>query len=452
MSSISERLDRLPFSRFHRNLLFVGGLGYTFDAMDSASLAFILPVLKQIWALSTRQIGLIASSTYIGYLFGALVAGALGDLVGRKKVMMSALAVYTVASLSCVLADSLPPFVGLRVLAGLGVGAESAIIAPYLSEFVGKRYRGRFTGALAGFFSFGYFLAALLGYLILGEHRGPYQLLLIVTSLPILMLLWWRRTLPESPRWLECQGRAPEADRIVARIEAGLAGYGHSVEAPSAFKAVAAPRVPSTVRGNLATLWSGAQARVTAVCWFLWISMAFSYYAFFTWLPTLLVQSGMAMAHSYGFSVAIYGAQIPGYFSAAVLNERLGRRGVIGGYMLAGGAAAAALAFAHSELQILVAAMCLSFFMNGTIAGLYAYTSEIFPTRVRATGVGTSSAVGRVGAIGAPVFVGMVFPVLGFSGVFATTTVTLCAGALMILVFGVKTTGRSLEEIAPEAG
>src|SRR6266851_6690027 len=93
-----KRLERLPFSRVHWRLLWMGGLGYTFDAMDGAMIAFILPSVTAQWGLSNQQTGLLASSAMIGYLFGAFFAGTLGDLIGRRTVMMYALAIYSVAT------------------------------------------------------------------------------------------------------------------------------------------------------------------------------------------------------------------------------------------------------------------------------------------------------------------------------------------------------------------
>lgn len=106
MSMISARIERLPFARFHVHLLLMGGLGYLFDAMDAAVLAFILPVLRTAWGLSNVETGVLGSSTFVGYLFGALLAGTLGDLIGRRAVMMSALALYSVASLVSATVDS----------------------------------------------------------------------------------------------------------------------------------------------------------------------------------------------------------------------------------------------------------------------------------------------------------------------------------------------------------
>ncbi|WP_342740415.1 MFS transporter [Bradyrhizobium sp. B117] len=233
MSMISARIERLPFARFHTHLLLMGGLGYMFDAMDAAVLAFILPVLRTAWNLSSVQIGVLGSSTYIGFLFGALLAGTLGDLIGRRAVMMSALALYCAASIVSAMVDTWPSFFAARVVAGMGTGAESAIIAPYLAEFVARRYRGSFTGALAGFFSFGFVAAALLGYFIVPASDNGWRIVLVLTAVPVVMLLWWRRALPESPRWLESRGRGKEAEALLDRIEAGFARRGMSCRSRS---------------------------------------------------------------------------------------------------------------------------------------------------------------------------------------------------------------------------
>nr|WP_274380067.1 MFS transporter [Paraburkholderia atlantica] len=163
MSTIPARIERLPYSSFHRKLLWMGGLGYVFDAMDAAVLAFMLPVLRNQWHLSSVQTGVLGSGTFIGYFFGAALAGILGDVIGRRKVMVWALIIYCLASLVSATAQNWPFFMATRIVAGLGTGAESAIVAPFLSEFCARKYRGTFTGSLAAFFSFGFVFAAILG-------------------------------------------------------------------------------------------------------------------------------------------------------------------------------------------------------------------------------------------------------------------------------------------------
>ncbi|QOG17545.1 MULTISPECIES: MFS transporter [Bradyrhizobium] len=446
MSMISARIERLPFARFHTHLLLMGGLGYMFDAMDAAVLAFILPVLRTAWNLSSVQIGVLGSSTYIGFLFGALLAGTLGDLIGRRAVMMSALALYCAASIVSAAVDTWPSFFAARVVAGMGTGAESAIIAPYLAEFVARRYRGSFTGALAGFFSFGFVAAALLGYFIVPTSDNGWRIVLVITAVPVVMLLWWRRSLPESPRWLESRGRGKEAEALLDRIEAGFAREGHVLPQPVVEATV--PAAGGTLLANFAALLAGRQARITIMTWIMWLAITFSYYSFFVWIPGLLVQNGMSITKSFAYSIAIYCAQIPGYFSAAYFNERIGRQATIATYMVLGGVSALGLAFAQSDQQIMAAGIFLSLFMNGTYAGVYAYTAEVFPTPVRTTGAGLASAIGRIGAIVSPILVGYLYPNFGFGGVFGVTTTVLLLGAVTVVLMGVPTRGRSLEEIA----
>src|SRR5215510_530371 len=414
MSLIAARLERLPFSGFHRRLLLMGGLGYCFDAMDSALIAFVLPVVIAQWSLTSVDAGVLASATFIGYFFGAFAAGTLGDLIGRRRIMMWALAIYCITSFASAFVSSYTPFFWLRVFAGVGTGAESVIVAPFLSEFVPKDYRGRFVGGLAGFFSFGFFGAAVLGYVLVPAAAWGWRLAIVITSLPIVMLLWWRRALPESPRWLESRGRISAAEAVMSRIEKEII---HTYQQPlpqpepaPTFSAVT-DRAYSHSKEHVASAWSNLAAlvappltRISLMTWALWLSITFSYYSFFTWIPTLLVQSGMTITRSFAYSISIYAAMIPGYYSAAYFNDRIGRRATIVSYLIMGGVAAIGLAKAASNLQIIFAGVCLSFFMNGVYAGVYAYTSEIFPTRIRTTGVGLASAIGRLGAISAPIF------------------------------------------------
>ncbi|MBB2199111.1 MFS transporter [Gluconacetobacter sp. 1c LMG 22058] len=443
--SIADRLENLPFSRFHSRLLLLGGLGYCFDGLDGAILAFIMPPLQKLWGLSTAELGLLGSAAFLGYFVGALSAGMLADRYGRRPVMMWALACYCIGSFVSAFCGSWHGFVLCRIIAGAGTGAESAIIAPYLSEFVSKRYRGAFTGALAGFFSFGFLAAAVLGYMLVPGSANGWRVALVVTSCPVIMLLWWRRSLPESPRWLAKTGQYAEAHTVLCTIERAV-----GIRPPEPMPDAEINEVVPAFSAQMGRLWKTKFRKVTLMTWSLWISVTFGYYAFFSWLPTLLIARGFTITHSFGFSIAICAAQIPGYFSAASCNERFGRKMTVSVYLLAGVISAFGLAFAGSPLAILVTGMLLSFFMNGTYAGVYAYTPEIFPTDLRGTAMGMASAIGRVGAIFAPVLIGILYPQTGFMGVFCLTAAVLLLGVASIVIFGPSTTNRSLEEIAGE--
>lgn len=450
--SILQRVERIPFGRFHWRLLWMGGLGYTFDAMDGAIIAFLLPAVTALWGLTNEQTGVLGSSAMIGYLFGAFFAGTLGDLIGRRAVMMYALAVYCVATLIAAFAPSWQFLFWWRVIASVGTGAESAIIAPFLAELVQKKYRGRFVGSLSGFFSFGFVFAALLGYFVIRASHDGWRIVQVVSALPIVMLLWWRRSLPESPRWLIERGRSAEAEAEVARIEAQVIPPGHaslplidSGELPAV-----GVRDGGTFTRNLAALWSPSMRRTTVMLWILWVAITFSYYGFFTWIPTLLVKQGMTITKSFGYSIVIYLAQIPGYYSAAFVSEKLDRKWTIVLYMVLGGVSAHFMSNAQSDASIMTAGFLLSFFMNGTYAGIYAYTPELYPTAFRTTGMGVASAFGRIGGLSAPIVIGYTFLRIGFGGVFLITSIVLVIGALAVGLLGIGTAGKSLEQITSE--
>lgn len=447
--SITARLDRLPLSRPHFGLLLIGGLGYTFDGMDGAVVAFLLPSVKEVWGLSSGELGLVGSAAPLGFFFGAILSGWLGDRFGRKKVMLWALAFYAVMSVVAALAPSFGVFLAARVLAGLGAGAESVIIAPFISEFIPPKRRGWFIGSLAGFFSFGFVFAALIGRFVVPVGEDGWRWAQVITAVPILLLLWWRRSLPESPRYLLSRGRMAEAEAVVARLEdrVRVATRQELPPVEDDGPEIEARQGKVTIPNALRVMWSGPMRRRTAVIWVVWFVITFSYYGFFSWIPTLLIGRGISVTTSFEYSIVIYLAQIPGYFSAAFLNDRIERKNTIAVYLTGSALSAFWLSQSTDAGMIVLAAAVLSFFLNGTYAGVYAYTPELFPTWMRATGSGFASAVGRIGSILAPTIIGVSAASLGFGGVFAMTTAVLVVGVVTVVVFGVRTSGRSLEDI-----
>jgi putative MFS transporter len=447
--SLTARLDRLALSRPHYKLLLIGGLGYSFDGMDGAVVAFLLPRIQELWGLSNASLGLVGSAAPLGFFFGAILSGWMGDRFGRKKVMLWALAFYCVMSVVAAMAPNFEVFLIARIFAGLGAGAESVIIAPFLSEFIPPKRRGWFIGTLAGFFSFGFVGAAFIGRFVVPMGEDGWRWAQVMTAVPILLLLWWRRSLPESPRFLISRGRIGEATQVVERFEQSVVKATGKQLTPltPGNEEITKHEQKITIWNALKFMWSRAMRRRTAVIWLIWFVITFSYYGFFSWIPTLLVGRGITVTKSFEYSIIIYLAQIPGYFSAAWLNDRIDRKNTIALYLTGSALSAFWLSQSNDSGMILVAAATLSFFLNGTYAGVYAYTPELFPTWMRATGVGLASAVGRIGSILAPSIIGIFSVALGFGGVFVMTTVVLTIGVLGVVIFGASTAGKSLEDI-----
>ncbi len=245
---------------------------------------------------------------------------------------------------------------------------------------------------MAGLFSFGFVGAALIGRLVVPTFEQGWRWAQVITAVPVLMILWWRRSLPESPRYLLLRGRRAEAERVVADFERRAEAATGAPLPPLPPRPSGADEATGALGGAepggkspplldaLRFLWSREMARRTAVVWTVWFVITFSYYGFFSWIPTLLVARGITVTRSFEFSIIIYLAQIPGYFSAAWCNERLDRRRTIAIYLVGSAISAFLLSQVETSVAIVATGALLSFFLNGVYAGLYAYTPEVFPT------------------------------------------------------------------------
>ncbi|GAA4867516.1 MFS transporter [Saccharopolyspora cebuensis] len=449
-TELIARLDRLPLSKPHRRLVFQGGMGFLFESFDGVLLGYAASAVVALWALDPATSGWLLASVFVGFLIGALIAGVLADWLGRRRVLMWALLVYVVFTVLAATASGPGELALWRVLSGIGLGAEATAIVPYVSEFLPQRHRGRSIGRTMMFLGVGHALAALTSVLVISPNpESGWRIACVLGVLPALCLLWWRRQMVESPRFLIGKGRLAEAERIVARFERETAAAGDPVVA-----APAATGEPVEERTHdagplrrLAALWRPGMARRSSVVCLLWFTFQAAQYGYGTWLPTLLVLEGFTLATSFGFALAGALAQIPGYYLAAMLSEHLDRKWTIVLFMAASVGCAAGLSAADGAAAMFTCTVALSFCLHGVASPLYAYTAEIYPTALRASGMGVASAIARLGAIAAPVAIGYLHAGLGFGGVFAMLGGLLAAGAVVLTLWGLRTAGRSLEDL-----
>ncbi|SDK88324.1 MFS transporter, putative metabolite:H+ symporter [Actinopolyspora mzabensis] len=454
-AELLARLDRLPQSKPHRRLMLQGGMGHLFEAYDGVLLAYAASAVVTIWAVDSTVAGWLLASVFIGYLIGSLLAGVLADWIGRRRVLMYALFVYVVFTLLAATATGPGELILWRVLSGIGIGAEATTIVPYISEFLPRRNRGRSIGRTMMFLGVGHALAGLTAVLVISPQPEPgWRIACLSGALPVLLLLWWRRTMVESPRFLIDKGRVDEAREIVERIERETAEAGNAVPAPPEKGTIGSEagggedersHHGSNPLRRMAALWGPGMARRSTVVCLLWFAFQAAQYGYGTWLPTLLVLKGFTISTSFAFAMAGAVAQIPGYYLAASISERLDRKWTIVLFLVGSVGCAAALGTAGNATSIFCFNIALSFCMNGVASPLYAYTTEIYPTGIRTSGMGMASAMARVGAILAPVVIGYVQADLGFGGVFAMLCGLLFFGSVILAVFGLRTAGRSLE-------
>jgi len=432
------RLDRVPLNSFHWRLLITSGLGWMFDAMDVLLIGFLVAPITKEFTLAPAQVGLVASAGFVGMFLGAAISGRLADRYGRRLIFQGTLVLFSIGAVLSALAPTFETLLAARVIAGLGLGGELPVVATLVSEFSPRAQRGRMIVLLESFWAYGTLAAGLIALFVLPQFgwRGAF----LVAALPALYVAYLRSALPESPRYLAERGRSAEADAIVRRVERASGGALLTLGA-----AIAPMR---SGRTSISQLWSPAYARRTAMLWILWFGITFTYYGIFLYVPSLLAARGLSEVRSNEFFFLSTIAQIPGYFSAAWLVERWGRKPTLVTYLLGTAAAAFLFGNAGTGTDAFVYAALLSFFNLGAWAIVYTYSPELYPTAIRATGAGIAAAVGRLGGIIGPFLTPVLVPTLGQSGVFALFMALLVVTALNVWALAEETRGRSLEEIA----
>ena len=307
---------------------------------------------------------------------------------------------------------------------------------------------------LESFWAYGTVLAALVGSVVIGTFGLSWRIAFLIGLLPALYIVVVRRSLPESPRLLASHGRIAEAESVVREVERASGVTPSAAPEPSAYVKLAGEPVSTpTAWERFSTLFAGRFARRTLVLWTMWAAMNFSYYGIFLWLPAQFVRKGFSLQDALLFNLLIAIAQIPGYFSAAWLVERIGRKLTFAAYLLL--AAFGAYVFGQYALEakqvpaIIGWGSVISFFNLGAWGVVYSYTPELYPTWLRGTGAGWAAAVGRVFAFLAPASLPFLIGLAGRDeAVFLVFTVVMVLGGVVVLLFGPETRGRTLEEVS----
>ncbi|MBS2970938.1 MFS transporter [Metabacillus sp. KIGAM252] len=393
-----------------RKLLGIAGMGWMFDAMDVGLLSFIIAALAVEWHLKPDQMAWIGSVNSIGMAAGALIFGLMADRIGRKNVFIITLLLFSVGSGLSALAWALPVFLVLRFIIGMGLGGELPVASTLVSESVKPHERGRIVVLLESFWAGGWLLAALIAFFII--PRFGWQTALVISALPAFYALYLRWNLPDS----------------------------------KAFKAVQ-EKDQETMLQKVAKVWSGKYKKRTAMLWILWFSVVFSYYGMFLWLPSVMTMKGFTLIKSFEYVLIMTLAQLPGYFSAAWLIEKKGRKFVLIVYL--SGTALSAYFFGNAETPALLLAsgMFLSFFNLGAWGALYAYTPEQYPTSIRGTGSGMAASFGRIGGILGPLLVGYMIKMnVEIGTIFTIFCFSIIIGVLSVAFLGRETKQTEMEE------
>ena len=441
---IVARIERLPTSWWQVKARIIVGTATFFDAFDALAIASVLPVVAPLWKLTQPQTGFLISAGFLGQLVGALLFGWLAERHGRMTAMIWSIALFSVMSLVCAFAFDYWSLLVLRAIQGIGLGGEVPVAAVFISELAKAKGRGRFVLLYELVFPIGLVAASLVGLWVV--PRLGWQYMFAIGALPGLIALLLRRLLPESPRWLAVRGRHSEAEAAMAYIES------------ETLKATGEPLPPvkpvvSTLEkpASLADLFGPLYMRRTLVVWVMWFCAYCVNYGLAIWLPTVyrtVFKLPLEQSLKYGLITQAVG--LLGTLICALVIDHVGRRLWFAWSFAAAAVALAALAVyqAPTAEQVLTCMTIAYFFISSVNIGVYLYTPELYPTRVRALAVGAATAWLRFASIIGPTVVGTMIA-SGLPAVFLTFAAVAGIAAAITGLFAVETKGHVLEEASP---
>jgi putative MFS transporter len=431
------RLDRLPVSAFHRRIFFLIAAGMFFDGYDLYVGAPVLGTMVKSGFSTVPLNGWFVSLTFVGMTLGSLIAGFLGDSLGRRFTYQFNLLIFGLASLAAAFAWNIEVLIALRFIMGIGLGAEIVVGYGTMTEFVPPERRGKWMSLMALVVVSGYPATALLGRLIIPSFG--WQPMFAIAGVGALIVWYLRKTLPESPRWLEANGRDAEAEALMQTIEREAAA-GRPLPAPAA----AAPLSDL----GLASLLGASLLPRMIVGSVVLITINALIFGFVNWLPTFFVKQGMSVTDTLTYTLVLASGSIIGCAIGAFAADGLGRRPTIIGASLWTIVFGAIYPFVQEPALLLGVGFLLIVGIYILTAILYGvYTAELFPTEVRLRANGICNMFGRGTTIVTPHIVVPLFLAYGVAGVLAFMIGLLVIQIVVVWGWGIEPAKRGLEDL-----
>jgi MFS family permease len=460
-TDVPSRLDRLPWTRFHTLVVLALGVTWLLDGLEVTLAGSVAGALRSspVLALSDVEVGLAASCYVAGAVLGALVFGWLADRYGRKRLFNVTLGVYLVATAMTAFAWDFTSFALFRFLTGAGIGGEYTAINSAIQELIPARYRGRVDLAINGSFWVGAALGALGAIVLLSPGVLPpdmgWRAAFGIGAALGVVILYLRRFLPESPRWLMTHGRLDEAERIVAVVEAQAGALPAGTAAPARLRLRRRRIGMRDVAGTLVRRYP-ARSLLGVV---LMASQAFFYNAIFFTYALVLGRFFGVPDHRVGLYILPFAA---GNFLGPLLLGRwfdiVGRKPMIVFTYAASGVLLAIVAALFNAGWLTatgqtVAWCVVFFFASAAASSAYLTVGEIFPLEMRALSIAIFYTVGTgVGGVAGPWLFGALIGtgervMIAVGYVLGSVLMLLAAGLAAWLV--VPAERRALEDVAP---
>jgi MFS transporter, PHS family, inorganic phosphate transporter len=449
-------LDDSKVTRFQWKIMFVSGMGFFTDAYDLFVIGIVVALLKPQWHLTTADVSLLNSVTLAASAVGALVFGRIADILGRKRIYGYEVLILAIGAIASALAPGFWYLVVFRAILGIGIGGDYPVSATIMSEYSGKRSRGRMVGLVFAMQGAGLIVGPLVASILLASgisDNATWRILLGLGAIPGLAVFYLRRQIHETPRFAMAGGATAEADAAIAQATGAQPGAKTAPESAARVPQGAMEGFRILVRHRQMLLWLIG----TAGAWFL---LDFCYYGNTISTPEILalLNPRASLLHDTLVQLGIFAVfAVPGYVVAILLLDKTGRKRIqIMGFLMMGicflliglipGVTVNAVPF------VLLYGVSYFFTEFGPNTTTFIYPAELFPLEVRTTGHGISAAAGKLGAFaGAYLFPVMLASSLGIRGAEIIAAIVSLVGLLLTAALLPETKGRSLENLSEQA-
>jgi MFS transporter, AAHS family, benzoate transport protein len=388
--------DEARFNGFHGLVLFWCALIIIFDGYDLAVAGIALPSIMKQMGVQATQAGFMVSSALFGMMFGAIFLGTIADRIGRRWAIVICIVLFSVFTAAAGLTSDPVAFSITRFLAGLGIGGVMPNVVAQMTEYAPRKVRSTMVTLMFSGYAVGGMLAAMLGKGLIESHG--WQSVFLAAALPIVLVPFILKSLPESMPFLLKQGRHDELKAIVARLDPGLR--------PTAEDRFVLPAVEKAASAPVRLLFKGGRGFSTVMFWIAFFMCLFMVYALSSWLTKLMASAGYSLGSALTFVLTLnFGAMI-GAVGGGWMADRFSIKWVLFSmYVLAAVSITLLGVPMPTEALFLVVGLAGASTI-GTQIVTYAYAGQFYPMAIRSTGIGLASGVGRSGAILAPIVIG----------------------------------------------
>ncbi|MNM70932.1 4-hydroxybenzoate transporter PcaK [compost metagenome] len=385
------------FNRFHGRILFWCMLILIIDGYDLAVVGAALPAIMQDMNVDPTSAGIMAGSALLGTMLGAIFLGTLADRIGRPRMIAICVALFSIFTAVAGFTDNPVSFSIARFIAGLGIGGVLPVCTAQMGEYSPLKLRTRLITLVFAGYSVGGILVALTAKQLI-ESYG-WQWVFYVAGLPVLLIPFILKSMPQSIGYLLRNGRQDELREIVGKIEPG-----HAVADTLVVTGNAA--VQNTQATPVRDLFKQGRGFSTVMIWTAFMTGLFMVYALNSWLTKLMAMAGFSLGSALNFVIVFNLGSIAGAMVGGWLSDKLSIKHVLVCFYITGAIALTLLGYTRDTTALFAVVFLVGASTLGTQLLAYAYAGDFYPSEIRSTGVGFASGVGRIGAIVAPVLIG----------------------------------------------